>query len=101
MTPDFLCHSVRLRIGIGGIRAMALRLRSRSIAAYLLVVSKLACPNHWLIVERSTPALRRAIAVLCRRQWGCRRLRAIPGAQSLARSKYFVNRYRTPKRVSG
>jgi len=35
------------------------------MVAYLFVVLTLAWPSHWLIVERSTPALRRCTAVLC------------------------------------
>src|SRR5438093_856320 len=40
----------------GPARSRAWRFVSRSIAAYRLVVSTLACPSQWLMVTRSTPA---------------------------------------------
>ena len=49
----------------GPTRSKALRFVSRSIAAYRLVVSTLACPSQWLIVTSSTPARRRWTAALC------------------------------------
>ena len=39
----------------GPARSRALRLVSRSTAAYRFVVSTLACPSQWLMVTRSTP----------------------------------------------
>src|SRR5437016_9412053 len=42
----------------GPTRSKALRFVSRSIAAYRLVVSTLACPSQWLIVTSTTPSLR-------------------------------------------
>ena len=50
--------------------SIAWRFISRSIVAYLLVVFTLACPNQLAIVLRSTPDLRRWIAVLCLMLWG-------------------------------
>src|SRR5205085_6809956 len=54
-------------------RLIAARFMSKSIVAYRLVVVGLACPSHWLMVERSTPDLSRATAVLCLMLCGCRR----------------------------
>src|SRR5580698_9912726 len=61
---------------IGFTRLIASRFMSRSSVAYRLVVVGLACPSHWLMVERSTPDFSRATAVLCRMLCGCRRFRA-------------------------
>ena len=50
----------------GFTRLMASRFMSRSMVAYRFVVVGLACPSHWLIVDRSTPDFKRATAVLWR-----------------------------------
>ena len=39
-----------------------------------MVVLRVACPSHWLMVAKSTPALRRWMAVVCLMVWGWMRL---------------------------
>ena len=54
----------------------------------------------WLIVAKSTPDFRSAIAVPCRRECGWRCLSRSVGAERLAAATYLRRRYLTPKRVS-
>src|SRR6516165_6980868 len=64
-----------------------------------MVVFRLAWPSHWLMVAKSTPALRRKTAVVCRMECGWIRLSARVGASFTAATTYFCSRYRKPKRV--
>ena len=65
-TVWFLRQAALREPGKGFTRAMASRFMSRSIVAYRFVVLGLACPSHWLMVDRSTPDFSRATAALCR-----------------------------------
>src|SRR5580658_7246630 len=65
-TVSLVRQAVLREAAIGLTRLIASRFMSRSRVAYRLVVVGLACPSHWLMVDRSTPDFSRATAVLWR-----------------------------------